>query len=317
MRPSGRTTGLSWLVFTLILVAVANGETLKVNCSLNGASEDQLSTITAALKRLNHIGPNTITVSGSCHENVVIQSFDRLTLTANPGASINDASGGTADVILIDDSQRIAIQGFTVNGGFVGIRCVSHSLCRFSGNTIQASSGDGVGIVRARAEFAGDIIQYNPNGRGLAVLQAGEAYTVGVTIRGNGTTVAAGVRVSDGSFLHAVNTTVQSNGLNGIRVTDHSALRSASNTITGNGGNGISLESGSEARFLGDDVITGNSGHGVQIADLSFADFETSGNNITANSAQPDVACLPQFSAERGALPTRNIGGGTTNCIEP
>src|ERR1700740_147335 len=186
------------MIFAMTFCAYAQAANLKVNCNSTGA----LSTINGALKLLDPQGPNTLTVSGNCHENVVIQSFDRLTLIANPGVSINDASGGTADVIFIDDSQRIAIQGFTVNGGFVGIRCVSHSLCRFSGNTIQKAADDGVGIVRSRAEFSGDIIQNNPNGRGLSVLQASEAYTVGVTIRGNGTTGAAGVRVSDGSFLH-------------------------------------------------------------------------------------------------------------------
>jgi hypothetical protein len=135
--------------------AYAQGTNLAVNCNGTGA----LSTINGALKLLDPQGPNTLTVSGNCHENPVIQGFDRLTLQARPGASINDASGGTTDVITIGDSQRVTIQGFTINGGGEGIVCFSHSLCRFNGNTIQGSAGDGVAISRARAEFTGNIIQ--------------------------------------------------------------------------------------------------------------------------------------------------------------
>jgi hypothetical protein len=128
------------------------------------------------------------------------------------------------------------------------------------------------------------------------------------------------VIVIDGGFLFAVATTVQNNGGAGIRVADHSTLRSQDNTITGNGGSGIRLDGGSEVRFFVDvtgTVLTGNGGNGVTIDDLSFADFQTPGNNVSGNFTQPDVVCNPQFSAERGALPSSNIGGGTTNCVEP
>ena len=80
------------------------------------------------------------------------------------------------------------------------------------------------------------------------------------------------------------------------------------------------LDAGSEVRFLVDTtgtLITRNGGNGVMINDLSFASFEGPGNNISGNTTQPDVVCNPQFSAERRALPTSNIGGGTTNCTEP
>ncbi len=63
-------------------------------------------------------------------------------------------------------------------------------------------------------------------------------------------------------------------------------------------------------------VVTGDGGSGVDINDLSFASFENPGNNITGNLAQPDRRLLqPQFSATKGVL--TNIGGGTTNCVEP
>lgn len=296
------------MIFAMAFCAYAQAANVKVNCNTTGA----LSTINGALKLLDPQGPNTLTVSGSCHENVVIQSFDRLTLQAAPGASINDASNGTGEVITILDSQRITIQGFTINGGSESIICLSHSLCRLIGNTIQGSAGDSVSISRARAEFNGNVIQNNP-GRGLTIREAGEAFTNGDTIQGNG---LAGVEVLEGSFLFANATIVQNNGGAGMRIADHSTMRSIDNRVTGNVGSGIRLDGGSEVRFIGTtgNLVTGNGGNGVSINDLSFANFETPRNNISGNTTQPDVTCNPQFSATRGVA---NISGGTTNCVEP
>src|SRR6266581_3941239 len=50
--------------------------------------------ISGVLARLDPTQAHTLRVSGTCKENVLIQSFDRLTLIANPGATISDASGG-------------------------------------------------------------------------------------------------------------------------------------------------------------------------------------------------------------------------------
>jgi Right handed beta helix region len=302
----------TFLVFVSAFCSHAQATNLKVNCDGTGA----LSTINGALNLLNPQGPNTVTVSGACHENIVIQSFDRLTLIASPGASITDASGRNDFVILIIDSQRISIQGFTVSGGAGGIGCSGHSLCRFSGNTIQDSAGDGVAIARSVAVFDGDIIQNNPNGRGLVITQAGEVNSFGATIQGNGTSGGeVGIRVIEGSFLHADGTTVRGNGGDGIGLAIGSTMRGENNTITGNGRAGVAVSGGSTARLITGNVVTGNAGNGVSLSDLSFALFELRDNNISANTTQPDVVCNPQFSATRGTK--TNIGGGTTNCIEP
>src|SRR5713101_1966588 len=106
--------------------------------------------ISGVLAHLDPTQPHTIRVSGTCKENVLIQSFDRLTLIANPGAAITDASGGNTAVVDIEDSQRITLQGFTVNGGATGVFCGHHSFCHFKGNTIQGAvnggGGDGSGV---------------------------------------------------------------------------------------------------------------------------------------------------------------------------
>src|SRR6266853_5061079 len=57
--------------------------------------------ISGVLAHLDPTQPHTIRVSGTCKENVLIQSFDRLTLIANPGAAITDASAGNKIVVNI------------------------------------------------------------------------------------------------------------------------------------------------------------------------------------------------------------------------
>jgi len=66
---------------------------------------------------------NTVTVSGSCHGNILIQGFDRLTLITTTRATINDASGGQSPVVDIEDSRRVNLEGFTIRGGARGVNC--------------------------------------------------------------------------------------------------------------------------------------------------------------------------------------------------
>jgi hypothetical protein len=130
----------------LFLGATAQAATLWVHC---GATTG-LTSISAAVKALQSFEserPNTINVSGACHENVVIQSMDRLTLNAVNGASVSDASGGTLDVISIQDSRDVAINGFRVYAGSGvnanGVVCGDFSTCRLSRNVIQGAGSGG------------------------------------------------------------------------------------------------------------------------------------------------------------------------------
>ena len=85
----------------VILPVVAQAATLHVNCDANKG----LTRIQKAINQAGSEGPSTIVVSGSCKENVTIQSMDNLTLTAQNGASITDASNGTLDVMDVADKE--------------------------------------------------------------------------------------------------------------------------------------------------------------------------------------------------------------------
>lgn len=295
---------LSFVALAMLGLSVySRGADVKVNCNKNHA------TISAALKLLNPAEANTVTVSGRCKENVLILSFDRLTLISKSGATINDGSKGTNTVVDIEDSRRVTLQGFTINGGITGVACGTASVCYLTANTIQSSVGDGVTVGVGASLFSNtNVIQNNAEGLrvalGSAVISGGDAF------QGN---TGPGILVGDGS-LYCLGTTIQNNGL-GVIGRQGAGLRIESCTITDNASDGVQFEGSAEGRFAGANVITGNAGDGVNLGDLSFGFFEPGGNNITGNLSGVDVACNPQFSATRGAL--TNIGGGITNCTEP
>ena len=311
MRRSWFATNLCLSLLLLISASAVRAATLSVNCGGKGA----LSSIGGALKVLLNVpGPNTINVSGACNENVVIQSLDRLTLNAVNGASVTDASGGTKDVINIEDSRDVAINGFTVNAGsgngINGITCGDFSLCRLSGNVIQgATQGVGFGVFGgAEASVDGDTFQNN--GTGLQSNSGGKVRTGGqgrpVTSKGNGSGIRA---VRQGyAFLQA---TVENNSEVGVWVAFHSTVELTGSTISHNAGMGAFVWESSSARFTGGGSITNNGGPGVVIQDLSMVLFDTT--TVTGNAPGADVICAAQFPATRGAGAT----GGSTNCVEP
>lgn len=296
-------------LFLLMSVGTVRAATLDVNCGGKGP----LASIGAALRAVQYAGPSTINVSGACHENVVIQSLDRLTLNAVNGASVSDASGGAQDVISVADSRDVAITGFTINAGSNGsgsngVSCLDWSSCRLTGNVIQGAAS-GAGLIVAQAALAtldGDTLQNNNFGllilSGAKVRLGGAARTI--TLQNN----SRGIDMRRGAFAY-LQANIANNADAGVAVQLQSTIELTSSSITGSGSVGAFASQSSFARFTFS-TITGNAGSGVVLSDLSMGNF--GGTTVSGNGAT-DVVCNPQFSATRG---TTTIGG-TTNCVEP
>jgi Right handed beta helix region len=309
------------VLVALLFTATAQADTLTVNCRKHG---DGLRTISAAVAVLTQkaahmpLGSNTITVNGSCVENVSILSLDNLTLQAGPsGASITDASNGTLDTVVVGDSNRFALNGFTINGS---VNCVDNSVCRLSGNTIQNSqTGYGLRGAHARIVSQGDNIINNPSGVGVVVTNQSGVVLVDDTISNNS---GHGVQVSAASFAQITAftsaTTISNNGGHGIFAADNGTVRLQFANVTGNASDGIRVQNESVLRADAEgpsvNNITGNGGAGVNLGDTSHASFPGDGSlNIIGNLGGIDVYCAGQFAT------TRNVAviGGTTNCAEP
>jgi hypothetical protein len=283
-----------------------------VDCSKGGSINGTL----AGLVQSNNTRGITISVTGTCKENIVIGGFDHLVLQGIPkraqhGATLQDVSNGTAAVVTIYSSFDVLLTGLTINGGAFGVNCVQYSFCFLYLDTVQQSAGDGVRFARSNGNLQNNMI-LNHAGRGIAAVNGSTLVTISNKISDNG---GAGIVVNSGSNLTATSDTIQNNAGSGIRALGTSVVRASDLTITANGGDGVSLLSASSASFQQADtgnVITGNGGNGIAVHDLSFAAFFDA-NNVSGNLTQPDVACYPQYSATRGA----GTAVGTTNCNEP
>src|SRR5271154_5256187 len=265
--------------FLLLIGSAAQASTLWVNCGGKGG----LITIGAALKVLQNSEfhePNTINVSGACRENLLIHNMDLLTISGSKGASITDASGGTADVVDIRHS-RVTIIGMTIDGlsgaNFDAVDCEQMSQCTLIGNTIQGDA-DVVGVYNlSSALIVGGVIQ---NGTSDGILALGDVVAAGVAIQGNpvGVIVRNGsrtrVRVADPASdpILAITPTTVANNSAGILVSQGAEFSCTGCIVENNAGDGIHIDVSAAATIQPSTLsngstipplVTRNSGSGV------------------------------------------------------
>lgn len=272
---------------------------IKVNCS----DPKNIQPLSALLAKLDPNHPHTLRVSGACQDNVSIVSFTDLTLIAEPGASITDASGGLLPVVNVGRTTAFEMQGFTISGQ--AVLCGDYSTCFFSGNTFQDSADDGVTVSQSRADFIGDIMQHNLNA-GIRAIYGSVVALDSASLSDN----FLGAFVSYGSVMVGFNVAAQQNGTQGLRISTHSILRLDGSDASNNGSDGIFVQIGSDGYFNGN-TIHSNGQAGVRVRDLSMVVFP-GGSDVTGNLGGTDVVCEGQFSAARDA--STSINGGTTNC---
>lgn len=287
------------VIAVLVLGFAAHAIDLNVYCG----QKHSLNSINAALKLLNPAGPNTITVSGTCKENVVIQGFDRLTLVAKPGAVLTDASGGNQwAVVLILDSRRVSIQGFAIRGGNVGVSCDDYSLCRLSGNTFEGTAQRGLDVNDSDLTLFSDVIQ---NGAGTGIYaERSNVQASNVTIQANSTGISAA-----GSTVTLTGATIHNNTSDGVFVNSSARLHLTDSNISFNSGNGVTVADLTDISMV-NDTVTGNGQFGVWFGDESLGFFV--GGSYSANGYL-DISCGGQYSL------AKNIAGiyGTTDCPVP
>lgn len=113
-----------------------------VDCSKN-------QNITAALNTLDLVGPNSITVSGVCHEDVTIAQRDRLTIQSVAGhvATIEDPGSPAGITVLVTGSHNITLSGLNIQGGAIALYATAaSSAVTLQNSVVQKSLGDGIDI---------------------------------------------------------------------------------------------------------------------------------------------------------------------------
>ena len=292
---------------SLVLNSSASARTVTVEC--------QEGTISNVLKNMDPQSSNTIRVLGTCQEYIGINDFADLTIVGVPvggkNATIQSLNGSP---ILWIVASHIQIKNLTISGGVFPVMCREFSVCRFSGNTIQNSNGNGVNIDSADATFSGDVIQNNANS-GLN-LTAARVRLTQVTVQG--TTAGAwgpgnGIDIDSGSTVTVEQLNVQNNQGDGLSLIGNSHLTNrpwlGPFTVSNNANGGIWVTEQSSADLTGATVTSNAGGGGIVIDGNSYAAF-WGGGTFTGN--QPiDVYCGANFAF---AAAPQQATIGITNC---
>ena len=265
------------LLTFFLLPAAANAANVTVSCP--GGSGGTYSSIGAALAAIGQTGPSTITVTGTCQENVSLNDARSITIIApTPGGATMPGGAtivGPLDTNAFDiaKSQDIALVNLeirgtfssTVNGGGEGVFMNLASEVKIIGCNIHDNQQAGVDANSGSNLFLRDtIIQNNTPNDGLDVAANSFAIVRGTTIQNNGDSAARGVGVfvasSSGVFFQLTNS-IQNNADIGIKALESSTvvLAGGGTTIQGHHTNGIVLLEGSHLRiFSRPHLIQGN-----------------------------------------------------------
>ena len=199
MKPNSAACALLFLVVALPLCADT-----KVDCA-KGES------VNSALAKLKRTGPNIVSVSGNCAEDITIEGFDDLKLVADGASVLTPAAISSRRILLVNSSRLVAIDGFTVNisgpptwvaefNGSSGVQVKNLTINGGGGVRLQRSSSVAItdvafhnatiGVIvgnACQADIRGVTIEYTPPGSGnvgIAVFSGSTAFVEGTSISG-------------------------------------------------------------------------------------------------------------------------------------
>ena len=269
-------SGIRLLAGILLLLPVAAyGAGAVVDCS--GATPGAFTSINAALASLPAQGPNSITVTGTCHENVVIVNRTQLNISGNPTATIfPNPITPNGRVLVIFGSQQVGIQNLTIDGGR-GVVVNDQSRVDFDTVTIQNSGGLGLTSLDSLVHIFNSTIK---NSVRSGILVSGGTFNVdgSVTITGNGrlgiAALTAHLAINGGDGTPGTENVISNNGTGGVEVASSSeADINSDNRITNNGGLWGLVVLNSSSVSMGDGTISNNTGLGVHCGGTSHCEF--------------------------------------------
>lgn len=296
MRPLSILAMVTLGLFTLPLHAAV------VDCS--GATPG-FTTITTALLSLPATGPQTISVSGTCHENVVVRRDD-LTIEGNPTATIQPPSGRA---VQLWRSEGVILRHLTISGGNFGVYAQYNSDLTLEDVTIE-NAGTGLVVDTLSTATAGGgatrAVLIHNNNYGVILDHADFEANGYVTIENNNAGMDA--ETSRVGFIGTVGPNyVRNSVFTGITAHGNSDLDlRGTNGITGNGVNGILVFESSSADIIGPTTIDGNGRSGIAYI------FNSSGRVSSATVTNNGTAGDPLSSGVTASNNASVIVSGTT-----
>lgn len=267
-------------------------------------------------KALRHLRPgDTILVSGTCNENVIIPAErHRITLDGQGTATINgpDAANATVEI----NGTSVTIKGFTITGGLFGVVVTDGGSATVDGNVIQQTGRDGIQVHKSSsAVIVNNTIQNNAED-GIGVSESAAARI--------GFREGRGLRVAEPNII-------QNNVGRGIRVNRSASARIYANIIRNNGNTGIDVRRAAYAD-ISSNQIDGNAGDGILVnqnsavvlgADTTEDPVADNPNSTTVPNANFGIRCGTNSSVDgrrgtlTGALGPTNFDATCVNSTIP
>lgn len=282
-----RTAILSTALILVCATAAADDDDDDDNVGQTGPIEVSVNcnggeTITEALAAGDPDFPLTITIVGTCVENVTITRDDVTLRGIDPSRSriVGAPDPGPIETpITVLGAERTVVENLTITGGELAGIAVATAFFTVRDSVIE----DNVrfGIVSGSGAFSrvDNCVIRNNGEDGVVAFGGGFARVYNSTIRENGEhgigvreNGSAQIGVAPGNVVGP--NIIESNGRHGIQLNRSSSARIESNKIAINGLDGIAVIGGSSVAVR-DNVIESNERRGIQISNGSTADVES------------------------------------------
>jgi hypothetical protein len=339
---------LKVIVALAVLIFACEAHAATVGCNGAPAGTYDFSTLTAAVNGAP-LSNNTITIYGTCTEDVVINGAQNLTIAGSAGAVLLDAgltNSLAAGVLEIDNSQNVAIQNLKIQlisysfyGPFPGI-VVNSSLITVQQVDIEGNSGtDGIDInSMSHVQFlTSNTIENNNDGQGngegvsLSGPAASMAFGNGpagcLLIQGNGDDGILASGQASVSIATRPNhcATIQNNGNFGVQASGSSTagLNTPGTTslliISGNMA-GVAATLGGHVQLAGPILIQNNSVAGIWLRDSSMNMLPSPQGPIiqqNGGNSNPPCCLIPGGISAQGNSNVFVQAGTVTNNLAP
>lgn len=272
------------LLTFFLLPAAAHAANVTVGCGGVSGTFD-FTTITSALNTIGQTGPSTITVTGTCQENVSLNNARSITIisSTNGAAIVGPLDTNAVDISL---SQDINLQNLDISGTF---------------STTGNGGGGGVVITEASDVHILGCNIHDNQAVGVNADTGSIVFLRGTTIQNN--TPNDGLDLYDNSTGDIASTTIQNNG------------------DSANGGVGVFLTGSSTALFRQTNLIQNNADIGIQAVNLSHVRFQSGfiGRFTTVQGHNVDGILVRKQSHVQinGASPQVIQGNGSACPLDP
>lgn len=318
-------------VSLLLLSSSSFAASVSVGCA--GGTPGTYPSVNAALSALDTQGPNTITVSGTCTENIALNGIERLTIQGAPGGATIVSAQPFVSTLEARHCPRLVLRNLTVRGiNRTAVAMFAGTTPTISGLTIETTGGglalDLVGI--ADSTIGGFTAADAVTVRGGARCVGCSAFVAGWVTLENASLAGLSVDAGRVSFFGQRPSTPPSGGpnvvrnnFNGIVVANGGAVVMDNiNRVENNSASGMILIGG-HATVNGGSLpggttfgttFEGNQRNGVSV--LENAQFRSNGANRYVNNGAASVEFHAGISSNHSSV-VALTGGEISGSVGP